>query len=403
MVKQLKFIALILAISVFTVAISLFSTTQPVSLVQAADPTPIPPASVVTLTIAIQSNAATQIYVPVRFDPVPLNLTNGLTTAPGNYQFNAGTQVQVLAVQYTPSPGYSVYNFIRWEGPAGNSPVPPGQTITVKMDSDKSITGYYNVDYHFTPTPILTPTPNPQVTVTGYVYDNNTGVGIKGATVCMDTSSTTTDAIGYYCVSHIFTSRPRSVYLTVVAEGYETQTVLVQVAASGDVRKDFYMAPETTPTPTPLPGDIKIQFYNQSITATSNQIYTNFKLVNTGAVSIALSNIKLRYYYTIDGAKPQNFWCDYSPIGNSNVTGTFVTMATPKTGADTYLEVGFNSSAGNLAAGENITVQCRVAKNDWSNYTQTNDYSFNPSATTYVDWTKVTGYVSGVLSWGTEP
>lgn len=34
---------------------------------------------------------------------------------------------------------------------------------------------------------------------------------------------------------------------------------------------------------------------------------------------------------------------------------------------------------------------------------QTNDYSFNSTATTYTDWTKVTGYVSGVLQWGMEP
>lgn len=30
-------------------------------------------------------------------------------------------------------------------------------------------------------------------------------------------------------------------------------------------------------------------------------------------------------------------------------------------------------------------------------------FSFNSSATTFVDWTKVTGYVSNVLQWGTEP
>jgi hypothetical protein len=67
------------------------------------------------------------------------------------------------------------------------------------------------------------------------------------------------------------------------------------------------------------------------------------------------------------------------------------------------LEIGFTSGAGNLAAGASTQVQCRCAKSDWSNYTQSNDYSFNSFATSYVDWTKVTGYVSGAMAWGVEP
>jgi enterochelin esterase-like enzyme len=161
--------------------------------------------------------------------------------------------------------------------------------------------------------------------------------------------------------------------------------------------------PLVTPTPTPGTGTIKVQFYNQSKTDPSNQIYMNFQLVNSGSNTVTLSNIKIRYWYTADGTQAQSFWCDYSPAGSSNVTGTFVKLSTAKTGADTYVEVGFTSGAGNLAAGASVTVQCRCAKSDWSNYTQSNDYSFNSSASSYVDWTKVTGYVSGALSWGVEP
>jgi endoglucanase len=162
--------------------------------------------------------------------------------------------------------------------------------------------------------------------------------------------------------------------------------------------------PPVTPTPTaPPPGALKVQFFNQSKTDPSNQLYLNFQLVNTGNSPVALSNVKIRYWYTQDGTQAQNFYCDYSPVGNSNVTGTFVKLGTAKTGADTYVETGFTSGAGSLNPGAIIQVQCRCAKNDWSNYTQSNDYSFNSSASSYVDWTKVTGYVSGALQWGTEP
>jgi endoglucanase len=160
-----------------------------------------------------------------------------------------------------------------------------------------------------------------------------------------------------------------------------------------------------TPTPTPVSttGSIKVQFYNQSTVATGNQVYLNIKLVNTGTSAINLSNIQMRYYYTVDGAKPQTFYCDYTSVGSGNVTGTFVTMASPKTGADTYLEIGFASAAGSLAGGGSVIVQARIAKNDWTNYIQTDDYSFNATATNFADWTRMTGYVSGTLQWGIEP
>jgi hypothetical protein len=124
------------------------------------------------------------------------------------------------------------------------------------------------------------------------------------------------------------------------------------------------------------------------------------KIVNTGAGTVTLSDVKVRYYYTIDSVQPQNFGCDWSTCGTGNVTGTFVTMAAPTTGADTYLEVGFTSGAGSLVAGGNITIIGRISRNDWSNYTQTNDYSFNSTATTFVDWPRVPAYLSGILIWG---
>jgi archaellin len=161
--------------------------------------------------------------------------------------------------------------------------------------------------------------------------------------------------------------------------------------------------PPATPTPPPGTGSIRIQFFNQSTAATTNQLYLNIKLFNAGSSVITLSNVKIRYYYTKDGAQAQTFYCDYAQAGSSNITGTFVNMATAKTGADNYLEVGFGGGAGSLAAGADTVIQSRVAKSDWSNYTQTNDYSFNSTGTAYVDWTKVTGYVSGSLQWGTEP
>lgn len=150
-------------------------------------------------------------------------------------------------------------------------------------------------------------------------------------------------------------------------------------------------------------GNIKVQMFNGNTAAQTNGISPKIKLYNTGNTNVKLSDVKLRYYYTIDGEKAQNFWCDWSSAGSSNVTGTFVALPSPKTGADYYLEIGFTSGAGELAAGASIEVQARFSKNDWTNYTQTGDYSYNGTGNNYADWSKVTGYISGSLKWGVEP
>ena len=83
---------------------------------------------------------------------------------------------------------------------------------------------------------------------------------------------------------------------------------------------------------------------------------------------------------------------------------SFVTVSPARTGADTYLLVGFSSGAGSLAAGASTgEIQARFNKNDFSNYTETGDYSCDPTKTTYTDWNKVTLYQNGTLVWGTEP
>lgn len=150
-------------------------------------------------------------------------------------------------------------------------------------------------------------------------------------------------------------------------------------------------------------GDLTIQAFNGNTSASTNGVSPKFKLINNGTSAIQLSDVKLRYYYTIDGEKAQNFWCDWSSIGSANVTSNFVKLATSVTGADYYLEIGFTSSAGTLNPGQSAEVQARFSKTDWSNYNQANDYSFKSSGSQFADNEQVTGYMNGQLVWGIEP
>jgi hypothetical protein len=147
----------------------------------------------------------------------------------------------------------------------------------------------------------------------------------------------------------------------------------------------------------------KLQMYNLNRMDSINSVYPRFKLISTGTEPINLSDVKIRYYYKIEGIESQNFWCDWSSVGREKVTGTFARLPAPKDGADYYLEVDFVENAGYVQAGESVEIQTRFANTDWSSYIQSNDYSFNSSATDYADWKKAAVYVAGTPVWGEEP
>lgn len=150
-------------------------------------------------------------------------------------------------------------------------------------------------------------------------------------------------------------------------------------------------------------GALTIQAFNGNTSASTNGISPKFKVVNTGNSAIQLSDVKLRYYYTIDGEEAQSFWSDWASIGSANITSKFVKLASPVAGADYVLKVGFTNSAGTLNAGQSAEIQARFSKNNWSNYNQANDYSFKASSTQFANHEQVTGYINGQLAWGIEP
>jgi hypothetical protein len=128
------------------------------------------------------------------------------------------------------------------------------------------------------------------------------------------------------------------------------------------------------------------------------------RIVNTGADAVPLSELTLRYWYTADGAKKQNWWCDWAAVGNGNIKAGIHPLPRPVPLADHYLEINFTPAAGSIKpAGDSGEIQFRLAKDDWSRFDQANDYSFDPSKTAYADWSRITLYRNGVLVWGQEP
>lgn len=148
---------------------------------------------------------------------------------------------------------------------------------------------------------------------------------------------------------------------------------------------------------------VRLEAYNINRDEFTNTVSPWFRLYNMGTSDLNLSEVKIRYYYTYEGEAEENFWCDWSNIGSSNINYSFNRMQTPVTYADSYLEIGFKSGTRSVKPGEYVEIQSRFAKSDWSSHVQVNDYSFNSTSDGFIDWDKVTVYVNNMLAWGAEP
>jgi len=149
---------------------------------------------------------------------------------------------------------------------------------------------------------------------------------------------------------------------------------------------------------------LQLQYMPEETGLTTDKIEPEFQIVNNGSSSVALSQLTIRYWFTADSSAALNPGCNYAVSGCSNVTETTGAVNPPVADADSYLQVGFTSGAGSLAA--NSTggkIKLIVQKSDFSNFNQSNDYSFNASFTTFTSWQNITLYQNGTLVWGTEP
>ncbi|ADM68848.2 Exoglucanase A [Paenibacillus polymyxa E681] len=157
--------------------------------------------------------------------------------------------------------------------------------------------------------------------------------------------------------------------------------------------------PKGTPTdptdPTEPAGDLVVMYRAGDTDPANNAAKPFFNLKNKGTTPVKLSELKVRYYFTKDGSQELQSAVDWAQVGNDNVLRTI---------KDNYIEIGFSAAAGTLAAGAQTgDIQIRMNNSDWSNLNESNDYSFDPTKTSYAEWNKVTLFHNDKLVWGIEP
>jgi Cellulose binding domain len=152
-----------------------------------------------------------------------------------------------------------------------------------------------------------------------------------------------------------------------------------------------------------LPSNLKVQLAARDLTANDAAVAPHYIIFNMSATPVPLSELTIKYWYTIDTNVAQTASVDFAAIGAANVTTAFASVSPAKTGADSVFIVGFMPAAGSVAAnGNSNQIQVRFSKNDFSAYNENNDYSYI-STLTFVDAPHVTLYRNGTIVWGTEP
>ena len=136
--------------------------------------------------------------------------------------------------------------------------------------------------------------------------------------------------------------------------------------------------------------------------ATETTIQRKYTLTNNGDKDVDLTKVKIRYYYTKDANVEQVLYVDAAGMqldsapwyvnATKNVTSTFGTVS----GNDSYCDISFADLDTALPSGKSISIDTRLANNNWSAFDQTNDYSYAGGDTICV-------YYDDVLVSGIEP
>jgi endoglucanase len=159
-------------------------------------------------------------------------------------------------------------------------------------------------------------------------------------------------------------------------------------------------ATEELPTAAPVhPESLQVQYRNAAPEPVSPGPKPEFIISNSGAGTIMLTHVELRYWLGAEEDAALDFRCDWAAINCHNIRGDFEVAEN----GSPYLRLRFTPGAGALDPGETSgEIKVRFNRSDWSSMQQEAHFSFGAHSE-YRPWERVSLYVDGQQVWGREP
>ncbi len=171
-------------------------------------------------------------------------------------------------------------------------------------------------------------------------------------------------------------------------------------------RTNTPVPPTATPTAVVSGASFEVQLLSSVTSATTNSPHPQIQIVNIGSGPLSLNSVTVRYWFNCDcTTQTIQAWVDWAglvPSGSTVSSNVKVSSQSTTLGGQTsYILYSFSGNMV-LQPGQAIQVQSRFNKSDWSNFTQSEDWSYAAN-TSYANDSKATGYMNGALVWGQEP
>lgn len=164
--------------------------------------------------------------------------------------------------------------------------------------------------------------------------------------------------------------------------------------------------------PDPDFGSVELEYRVIETDNVTNAIRFGFRITNKSGVDLTLEDLEIRYWLTSEPPGTDSYTGENVSIGAGNISGVPGVIE-----GEEYMGLFISSDAVISVGqgGDGVTpnflpdqantgvIEGRINDSAWGNYTQSDDYSFDSSVTSYATFQQINVYYKGILVWGEQP